>query len=136
MVTVMVALLPGAMVTGAGPLAAATAAALTGPPALLTRRLSRLTEAARRIAATTAGCSAGCTAACQTSPVDEVTAGSNNWPCASADTDTEPAGAGAAYGPVCPRSAPHNPGDTCLAAIRTSALLPCAAEYTAGRSEL
>src|SRR5690349_19481450 len=112
----MVAVLPGAMVTGAGRLAAAAAAGgATGPP-----------EAGRRIAAVIAGCPAGCTAASHTSPLDEVTAGSNNWPWASADTDTEPAGAGAAYGPLCPRSAPHSPGDTCRATTRTCAPLPCA----------
>jgi hypothetical protein len=60
--------------------------------------------------------------------MDEVTAGSKSWPRAVAATETVPAGAGPANGPVWPMSANHRPGGTCAESTRTTAPSPCAAE--------
>src|SRR5947207_8297822 len=117
-VTVIVVDSPGARVTGAGSALAAggvevPAAAWWGPEA--------------RILAAVVALAAGAKPACQTSPVDEVRAGSKSLPRDTAARETEPAGAGPANGPVWPTSAAHRPGETWAAFTRTVAPLPWAA---------
>src|SRR5437667_8873856 len=122
MVTVIVVDSPGARVTGAGSaFGAAVRPALEVAPGVALRG-----PEARTLAAV-AALAAGATPACQTSPVDEVSAGSNSFPRDTAARETEPAGAGPANGPVWPTSAAHRPGETWAAFTRTVAPLPCAA---------